>query len=905
VIYIGRLGVINIGNMEKTFFALAIYGIMLSSNLYSLVRQFPANHRYEYGYMSGNITSQDAISEYNSWMSSYYVECGGDESRINDNGLTVSEGIGYGMVLTAYAGDSVKFDRLWNYYKNRMNGNGVMHWQYSGCNTGEMASNGATDGELDAAMGLLVAFHQWPGRGYGQPLENLLNSIKTHEFEDCNGLIVQKPGDAWGGCGCTNPSYFAPGYYRAFAQYYEEKGDNGNAEWWRKAADDSYIVLFRNQHHSSGLVTAWTNSSGDAGPCGGVAGGGGAASTYQYDACRTPWRIATDYLWWGADDAKTFLSPVVNFVNSSIGDLQNVVDRYEHDGTATGQWNNTPFVGSFALAGMAVSQYDTDRYMLYFQKIMGDNYFNSSLSVMYKFLATGNYWNPYSSGSGSSQQCPIVRLGADKTLCGSGEAVLNAGLPQGDGMTFTWYRGSSLLQSSASNTYAAAQEGIYRVVMDSAGVCSTEATVTVSASLPQPLMPRNVVLDQPVVLDAIAEGAGIYYKWLRNGAEIQGESFKTLEITKEGRYNLEVSAAGCQTLYAETAAEMPPFINRAAQLIAIDGTPKDLPYKRRSISKLLAGAAGGENLSAEWAGAWNDTYIYIFAYVTDSDLRNDSGSSWWDDDGIEVFIDSDNSKLSAYGEKDFQWSFRWNSASADAGNSNAHGSTDGVLFAWADIPGGYYIETAIPWATLKTVPEIGSTLGFDIAVNDDDGGGPRNNKIAWNAAADDGWRNPSLFGNIKLAGILEENITVQYNIEQGWNLISVNLLPDVAGIKQAFPGAAIVKNADGFYSSSQPTYLNSLASIEAGKAYLVYAGAGHTAILTGKPAAGIDPAEGLQAGWNMMGTAWQGDKSLKESLGAQLDKVDAIKDFDRFWMPGSQNGLNSFTGGKAYFVRIR
>ena len=33
------------------------------------------------------------------------------------------------------------------------------------------------------------------------------------------GTYVIKPGDTWGGTSCTNPSYFAPAWYRIFADF--------------------------------------------------------------------------------------------------------------------------------------------------------------------------------------------------------------------------------------------------------------------------------------------------------------------------------------------------------------------------------------------------------------------------------------------------------------------------------------------------------------------------------------------------------------------------------------------------------------------------------------------------------------------------------------------------------------
>ncbi|GAL64937.1 glycoprotein gp2 [Algibacter lectus] len=48
---------------------------------------------------------------------------------------TVSEGIGYGMLLSVYANDKELFDGLWLYYKDFSNNNGVMNWKISECST--------------------------------------------------------------------------------------------------------------------------------------------------------------------------------------------------------------------------------------------------------------------------------------------------------------------------------------------------------------------------------------------------------------------------------------------------------------------------------------------------------------------------------------------------------------------------------------------------------------------------------------------------------------------------------------------------------------------------------------------------------------------------------------------------
>ncbi|MBK8805207.1 MAG: hypothetical protein IPO21_00595 [Bacteroidales bacterium] len=885
-----------------------IYFFALWALLFNAIAQertYPQNVTYPYGYKSSKITSADADKEYQSWISKYYVECSNNEARINYDGNTVSEGIGYGLVITAYAGDKTKFDKLLKYYNNRKNGNGVMHWEYSGCNTGAKQTGAATDGDLDAVMGMLVAVHQWPNGGYAQHFESLVNSIKNSEFTSC-GLIVQKPGDAWGGCDCTNPSYYAPGYYRAFAKYFEGKGNSSTAEFWNNAAKDSYTVLFKNQNATTGLVSAWTNTNGAAGPCGGAVGGGGGADTYQYDACRTPWRIATDYLWWGDANAKTFLTRVVGFVNTKVGGIDKVVDGYKLDGTVTGQWHNVPFVGSFALSGMATSQADADKFMEHFRTLPGDNYFNTCLAVMYKFLATGNFWNPYSPAV-VGPKCSQVNLGTDKSLCGSGQAILNAGVATSSGKTFTWYKNDAEIQKNTSNTYTATTAGTYKVVMDSAGKCSSEAKVIVSASLPVVNLGNDILLKGSATLDAKVEGSGINYKWYLDGTAISGATQKTLVIDKPGEYKVEVSATGCASTNDAVFVEVSPQIQKTSVSISTDGVTETAYTNFRNISKALQGNPNSTDLSAKWSAIWDNTNLYIVVQVTDNNLQNDSGDNWWDDDGVEIFIDGNNSKGSSYdNQNDFQWGFNYKSDVIRTGGSNPSNSTAGIQFKIVTNATGYTLEVAIPWTTIKLSPTVGATLGIDIAINDDDGGSSRENKIAWNATEDNGWQNPSVFGAADLVGEpVVEKYTQTIALKRGWNLISLYVTPKSSLIsevfKSVFSNIDIIKNLDYLYNKSNPSYLNSLKEIKTGNGYLVYANSDANVTVEGTLLASFSAQ--LNKGWNIIGYPFQTQKSIQETILEISSKVTSISNFNGVFQNGG-GSIQNFEPSKGYYIKV-
>ncbi|MCD6100125.1 MAG: right-handed parallel beta-helix repeat-containing protein [Candidatus Marinimicrobia bacterium] len=164
-----------------------------------------------------------------------------------------------------------------------------------------------------------------------------------------------------------------------------------------------------------------------------------------------------------------------------------------------------------------------------------------------------------------------------------------------------------------------------------------------------------------------------------------------------------------------------------------------------------------DDFYAEWRAMADETNLYILVNVKDSVLINDSGSNWWEDDAIEVFIDGDNSKGTSYdGINDFQYGFRWGDSSINIG-ANSLNKTDGIDFFIKGTKDGYILELLIPWQTVGVIPDVGDVIGFDIGVDDDDNGEARESQIVSLAKNETGWRNPSVLGEVCI-GISKDNI---------------------------------------------------------------------------------------------------------------------------------------------------
>lgn len=335
---------------------------------------------------SQNTNNFDAKAWYTQWLSNYYSDCTGtttSQGRIaNGQGSnnTVSEGIGYGMLMAVGNDDQAHFGKLWAYYKAHFDKNGLMNWSINACDSGDNGAFAATDADEDVAMALVQADAKWGG--YKTDATTLITAIKTYETSSTTTPTYLRPGDAANnggkGEGTVNPSYFATGYWHVWATYV-------NDPYWNQLATDAYTMLASWQALSindaanvatTGLVPDW----------GMAAGTNPNNNKYWYDACRTPWRVAVDYVWFGNTQSQTFLKNVCTYIDKK--GFSSIISSYNSNGAG-----NSAFFGAFAVAGMAVSQTTADSYVNAWLSAQMDDtpYFQGALRGVYLLLANQNF----------------------------------------------------------------------------------------------------------------------------------------------------------------------------------------------------------------------------------------------------------------------------------------------------------------------------------------------------------------------------------------------------------------------------------------------------------------------------------------------------------------------------------
>jgi endo-1,4-beta-D-glucanase Y len=357
---------------------------------------FPYPQGHPSTYCAFPIYNTDIVAQaYTNWKTAFFD--GTKIVRPENGNDTVSEGIGYGMLIAVFMNDQPMFDALWTFAKSKPDGKGLMTWCVpSGMANSCSGSGSATDGDEDMAYALLMATKQWSGGTYSTDAMTLIKAILTH---DVSGNILEG-GDGFNNANELDPSYFAPSYYRAFAAF-----DSADSSAWMGVLNESYTILAA-ASGPDGLVPNWVNTSG--------AGISSVDATngpyYGYDSCRIPFRVGMDYCINGEARAQTYAGLIGAFYasKSTATSLSGINDGYttaaaNPPGTVGDYAAGMAFTGPAGVVAMAAGLAplrDIAYLTLRAQTTQGAmkvsgafSYFNASWGVLSLMALSGNFWD--------------------------------------------------------------------------------------------------------------------------------------------------------------------------------------------------------------------------------------------------------------------------------------------------------------------------------------------------------------------------------------------------------------------------------------------------------------------------------------------------------------------------------
>ncbi|MET9726309.1 glycosyl hydrolase family 8 [Streptomyces zaomyceticus] len=355
---------------------------------------------------------QKVVDYYNRWKSAFVRQnCGNGWYQIispDADHPYVAEAQGYGMVVTAtMAGadpDAKKiFDGLvkWKIdHPSSVNPNLLAAEQDTACRSVN-GGDGATDGDMDVAYGLLLADKQWGSAGtynYKDLALKHIAAIKKDELNPTTKLL--KLGD-WSSSGdqyywISRTSDWMVDHFRAF------RTASGDTTWDAvRTAHQTQISRLQSTYASgTGLLPDFvvdTNTTPKPAP--GQVLEDPNDGAYWWNACRTPWRIADDAVTSGDATSLAAARKLNSWIKTKTGgDPNKIAIGYKLNGTQISSGSEAAFFAPFAVAAMTDSGsqawLDALWNKMLATPIDTSSYFSASIQLQVMITVSGNHWVP-------------------------------------------------------------------------------------------------------------------------------------------------------------------------------------------------------------------------------------------------------------------------------------------------------------------------------------------------------------------------------------------------------------------------------------------------------------------------------------------------------------------------------
>jgi endo-1,4-beta-D-glucanase Y len=381
---------------------------------------FPAATKYDMGSCKlptgPSANPAYLVPAYNQWKSTFVKS--GKVVRPENQNDTVSEGIAYGMLISANMHDQTTFDSLYGTWTANATAGTLMTWCLgsggggSGTACNAQGGGSATDADEDAAFALLQADKIFGGGTYKSDALKMIADIYSKDIDSSSNL--PKGGSNYGSGDPTNPSYFAPAYYAAF----KAAGDSNPWDSVITAVYTSISSLMST--NSNGLFSAWC-SNGCSQSSTNKGGSDQNDLLFQYDSHRIPLRLGLDVCFGGAhaSDAKTYVGKTTSFfatnANAGKNGVSRIFDVYDpktsnvpSSGMTPGN-NSASVIGAAAVGAIADgtnTQFIEDAYQATFDIVSRGSldttdtsagaktaysYYNATVGMLALLIMTGNF----------------------------------------------------------------------------------------------------------------------------------------------------------------------------------------------------------------------------------------------------------------------------------------------------------------------------------------------------------------------------------------------------------------------------------------------------------------------------------------------------------------------------------
>jgi endo-1,4-beta-D-glucanase Y len=378
---------------------------------------FPQHVKYFAGTIKPNHISQQQLDKatenfYSQWKARFvktdkygsYIWFEGKNGK-----QCVSEGQGYGMVIMAlmagYDPSAQKiYDNLYRYCHSHPSNRGshLMAWAQN-THGKDIDKTSATDGDMDIAYSLLLADKQWGSTGainYLQQSKSMIGDIMQYEINHETWTVILSNGieaeskDYYD----MRSSDFIPANFKAFA-------NATNDYRWDKVITTGYRLFNNMQKRYSpdaGLVPDFiVHINRKPEPAHAHYLESVYDGDYNYNACRVPWRVATDYLLGGDARSKIFVQKINRWIRETTNNnTYNLSAGYTLAGNdIKGRYFEAlSFIAPFAVSAMvdkSNQQWLNHVWDYTVQFKMKDfDYYDNTIKLLDMIIISGNYWAP-------------------------------------------------------------------------------------------------------------------------------------------------------------------------------------------------------------------------------------------------------------------------------------------------------------------------------------------------------------------------------------------------------------------------------------------------------------------------------------------------------------------------------
>jgi len=381
---------------------------------------------YTSGSIRPNHLSQAALDQavadfYDAWKAEYVTEaCGAGRyvvlTHVGSGNLTVSEGHGYGMMLAALmAGHDPDaqtiFDGMYAYFAEHPTElhDHLMAWNQNTACSDVDGQDSATDGDLDIAFALLLADKQWGSCGridYKAAALDVLADIFDGEVDATYSYTLL--GD-WSTP--SEPSYYASTRSSDFMvdHFFSFAMASGDSNWIHLCNSLYAVVASMQTNYSSGvgLVPDFiVNPATSPAPAAPGFLEGSTDGMYSYNACRVPWRLATDYVTNGDSRAKTALDKINSWIRTKTSNDPSAIGAgYKLNGDAIPgtDYHSLAFIAPMG-AGAIVNSTNQAWLNDVWDEVAGtplsaEGYYENTLKLLSMIVMSGNWWAPEKVGA--------------------------------------------------------------------------------------------------------------------------------------------------------------------------------------------------------------------------------------------------------------------------------------------------------------------------------------------------------------------------------------------------------------------------------------------------------------------------------------------------------------------------